>query len=595
VILAVRLVRRPIEIEPMLPSPDEYNTCAAAGQEWEGLLERRARGEDVSDEQIAAARARLDALEQGVVDKQRAAVRAYGADYEDICARSVPPVLEELADFHGIEARWSSRATQLLSVSATRAEFESLLTARGIERISYDIRSAPALKESIRDIRADKVHAGDELPHGYTGSGVAVAVVDDDIIPHPRLPDAVREWDFTSDGDDYINNPLCSEHATAVGGVIFCQPDTDGLRGVAYGAALIDCKTWSSGAPCGATGGITWLRDMSAFEWATNPNDEFTPDASIINRSLGIDSETQGDPDHDTEPYHIASRNADWFVYARSVSFVQAAGNGGEGNEYPIGPPSGGYNLVVGAYDDRGDENGDRSNNIVWFDSSRGPTDDLRRKPDLCAPGVNITSTVKYGGFSSVHSGTSYAAPHVAGAIALLLEARPSLTPRQVHAILIASADFVPNQQTGWHDQAGWGMLGAHRALKLRYQIRDDQLASGQQKTYQLPRPQPGERLVVVCAWQRAMASENSELYPLRNLDLYLDRKQGLYGSWTEIASSISDKDNLEVVWTYQAPHGDPQYDYRVRVRRVPDNGVPLNQPFTLCGRPLLTREQIDP
>jgi hypothetical protein len=91
------------------------------------------------------------------------------------------------------------------------------------------------------------------------------------------------------------------------------------------------------------------------------------------------------------------------------------------------------------------------------------------------------------------------------------------------------------------------------------------------------------------------MASENSELYPLRNLDLYLDRKQGLYGSWTEIASSTSDKDNVEAVWTFQAPQGDPQYDYRIRVRRLMDNGIPLNQPFTLCGRPRMTMEQIDP
>jgi hypothetical protein len=101
--------------------------------------------------------------------------------------------------------------------------------------------------------------------------------------------------------------------------------------------------------------------------------------------------------------------------------------------------------------------------------------------------------------------------------------------------------------------------------------------------------------LVVVCAWQRAMASENSELYPLRNLDLYLDRKQGLYGSWTEIGNSSSDKDNIEVVWTDQAPEGEPQYDYRVRVKRAVESGEPLNQPFTLCGRPRLTMEQIDP
>ncbi len=73
--------------------------------------------------------------------------------------------------------------------------------------------------------------------------------------------------------------------------------------------------------------------------------------------------------------------------------------------------------------------------------SSRGPLDDGRIKPDLVAPGFNVITASKLGGYYQVN-GTSFAAPHVSGASALLLKAHPELTALGVKSALITGADW---------------------------------------------------------------------------------------------------------------------------------------------------------
>jgi len=72
--------------------------------------------------------------------------------------------------------------------------------------------------------------------------------------------------------------------------------------------------------------------------------------------------------------------------------------------------------------------------------SSRGPTPDLRLKPDLVAPGVNILSSVSYGNGFDFYQGTSMAAPHVTGAAALLKQLHPDWTPAQIKSALMTTA-----------------------------------------------------------------------------------------------------------------------------------------------------------
>ena len=106
---------------------------------------------------------------------------------------------------------------------------------------------------------------------------------------------------------------------------------------------------------------------------------------------------------------------------------------------------------------------------VVGF-SSRGPVSPFYPKPDLVAPGVFVNTTLNGGGYN-VSSGTSFAAPHVAGAAALLLERHPGLAPGAVRSILVTTADAVagaegsPHAGRGLPDAAGAGRLNATRAL----------------------------------------------------------------------------------------------------------------------------------
>ena len=80
--------------------------------------------------------------------------------------------------------------------------------------------------------------------------------------------------------------------------------------------------------------------------------------------------------------------------------------------------------------------------------SSRGPVSPFYAKPDILAPGVFINTTLNGGGYN-LTSGTSFAAPHVSGAAALVLEKWPGLSPAGVKSILVSTADPVPGLQGG--------------------------------------------------------------------------------------------------------------------------------------------------
>ena len=103
--------------------------------------------------------------------------------------------------------------------------------------------------------------------------------------------------------------------------------------------------------------------------------------------------------------------------------------------------------------------------------SSRGPVSPLYIKPDLMAPGAYINTTSLDG--YSVTSGTSYAAPHVSGAAALMLQQHPQMTTEDIRSVLTSTSDDVVDENGGRAAlaDAGSGRLNAGSALSSRLVI----------------------------------------------------------------------------------------------------------------------------
>ena len=99
--------------------------------------------------------------------------------------------------------------------------------------------------------------------------------------------------------------------------------------------------------------------------------------------------------------------------------------------------------------------------------SSRGPVSPFYQKPDLVAPGVFVNTT-SLKNFYNITSGTSYAAPHVSGAIALLLEKNPEFTPQEIKSILITTSDIIADQyeQEFEFDAGGAGRIDLKKAFQ---------------------------------------------------------------------------------------------------------------------------------
>ena len=163
------------------------------------------------------------------------------------------------------------------------------------------------------------------------------------------------------------------------------------------------------------------------MNWVTDPDgDAETNDApQLVSNSWGG---KQGSMESEKSMWNLVKT---W----RSLNIVPvfAAGNSGPWPK-TVGTP-GGYphSYAVGA------TNG--SDKAAYF-SSRGPIkweDVTYTKPDISAPGVGVLSAKPGGGYQKM-SGTSMACPHVAGLVALMLQANPSLSVKQVEELLNSSA-----------------------------------------------------------------------------------------------------------------------------------------------------------
>jgi serine protease AprX len=290
----------------------------------------------------------------------------------------------------------------------------------------------------------DKIGAPAVWQKGITGKGIIIAVVDSGVdATHPGLDDLDDNLN-TSDPKvigwiDYVNSkPSAYDddgHGTHVSGTISGTGANGIQTGVAPGTNLIEAKVLD------ARGNGRVSNIFLAFDWA------ITNKARIINFS--------GDLYHTGEHEDLMTTAINNIV-AAGVIPVMVAGNV-DGLEDSITCPGDELNsLTVGATD---------YNDIIASFSRHGPVDLHGKqyvKPDISAPGVFVLSTYPGGGYV-YESGTSMAAPHVSGTVALMLEQNTSLTPVQIRKILENTA--VDLGSVGKDNYYGAGRINASKAV----------------------------------------------------------------------------------------------------------------------------------
>lgn len=280
------------------------------------------------------------------------------------------------------------------------------------------------------------------LERGYNGSGAAaghapilIGILDTGFkLDHEALQDVAIEaqWDFVQ-GDSVVSNepgdpPGQDMHGTTVLGVIAGHA-SGRLIGPAWGAKYLLAKTEITNQE------IPIEEDhwVAGLEWADSAG------ADVVSSSLGyIDWYTSDQLDGKTA---LCTRAAGIAV-SHGIVVVNSTGNRGAAGL--VAPADGDSVLAIGAVDAEGA--------IASF-SSRGPTADGRIKPDFTARGLDAWS-VSYSdpAVYAAYNGTSYAAPLVAGACAVLLEIHPDWDPVEVRSALRAtsSRSAFPGNVYGW-------------------------------------------------------------------------------------------------------------------------------------------------
>lgn len=327
--------------------------------------------------------------------------------------------------FHGVSARLDA------------ASVEAVRRLPYVRKVHEDAPvKAFASEDRTRNERIGAERMWSEM--NVRGDGIVVAVIDSGVdYMHPALGGGIGAgfkvragWDFVTGDEDPMDE---HGHGTHVAGII--AGNNDEVRGVAPHATLLAYRVLNQYGE-GSTSDI-----LAAIEWTVDPNRDNDPSdhADVANMSLG------GGGDADSP----LSQAVDQATLA-GVVFSLAAGN--TPGERSVGSPaSARLGITVGASD---------SEDVLAGFSSRGPSApgwDL--KPEVVAPGVMIRSA-KAGGGTLVASGTSMAAPHVAGAAALLRELHPDWTPADVKAALVGSAKPIVEHVMG----QGGGRIDVHTA-----------------------------------------------------------------------------------------------------------------------------------
>ncbi|MBI4018021.1 MAG: S8 family peptidase, partial [Candidatus Aenigmarchaeota archaeon] len=371
-------------------------------------------------------------------DKIEPSIYLQSGDYVKVIVKADESALPLIAS---ASVEYENFTGGFYSANISRSNLVFLESSAAVKRVWLERKSQPLL-----DISAPLIGANQTWPY-YNGSGVKVCVIDTGMnSSHPALfGRVVAEKDFITDDLDSNSTQDGANHGTHVAGIVASNNST--YKGVAFGSLILNAKVFSN------YDGENWSAVdsdvMAGIDWC------IAQGAHVLTLSLGgADSNNDGSD--------ALSQKLDYAVDQGKIIIV-AAGNSGTSSFSILSPGLSHKAITVGS--SQTGKSGTTRNAISGF-SSRGPTKDGRIKPDIAAPGEPITSLNNGGGFSTF-SGTSMAAPHIAGIAALALQARSNLTPEEFKALLMNTADGREK-----NNSYGAGVVNVSRLLgKINYTV----------------------------------------------------------------------------------------------------------------------------
>ncbi|MFZ5799348.1 MAG: S8 family serine peptidase [Thermodesulfobacteriota bacterium] len=330
---------------------------------------------------------------------------------------------------------------------ADRPEVMSVRLDKILALPEPDLGLAAAPEWNLNAIRAPVLWS-----RGHTGSGVVVAGMDtgvDALHPDigPRWRGGANSW-YDPNGEHPTPSDL-NGHGTRTMGIMVGGDAGGSAIGVAPGAQWIAVKVFNDAGKASESAihlGFQWLLDPDG-----NPGTDDLPD--VVNISWGLVDEVNV-----CDTLYQADIQA---LKAAEVAVVVAAGNSGSASATSLSPANYPESYSVGSVADT---------LLVAEDSSRGPSAcDGSIFPDIAAPGVNVRTTDLTGGGTVPYSyafvsGTSFAAPHVAGAMALLLSMAPQLSVAELEDLLRQTA--VDLGDPGPDHAYGYGLLNVAAAYR---------------------------------------------------------------------------------------------------------------------------------
>ncbi len=337
--------------------------------------------------------------------------------------------------FYLINAIWAKGELELMLALARLPEVRELQTNPKVR-----LRPPPASHEGEANQRAlewgiTQIKADQVWTLGYKGSGVVVSGQDTGVEwDHPAIKTQYRGWNGSTADHNYNwhdaihsaggSNPCGSDspvpcddhnHGTHTVGTMVGDDGGSNQIGVAPDAKWIACRNMDQGVGSPST-------YIECFEWFLEPTDlnDANPDPAkapdVINNSWSCPP-SEGCNSGNFATMETAVNN----LISAGIVVVVSAGNSGPSCSSVNAPAAIFENsFTVGATDINDDIAGFSSRGPVTVDGSN------RLKPDICAPGVNVRSCIRNGQYAT-WSGTSMAGPHVAGTVALMLDARPDM------------------------------------------------------------------------------------------------------------------------------------------------------------------------